>query len=479
MSRPRILVVDDEPNIRRMLAGVLADEGYAVDAAADAEEAWTALAERPADLMLLDVKLPGEDGLGLLRRLREAEVALPVIMMSGHGTIRTALEATRLGALDFIEKPIVPERLLLSLANALRLRRLENENAGLREALAATGELIGASPAMDRLRGEIARSAPSEARVLITGENGTGKELVARALHAGSPRRERPFVKVNCAAIPSDLLESELFGHEKGAFTGALSRRRGKFERAQGGTLLLDEIGDMNGATQAKLLRVLEEGEMERLGGERSLRLDVRVLASTNRNLEALLSSGSFRRDLYHRLKVIPIHVPPLREHPEDVEPLAVHYLGRFCDANGRPLKRLDPGALARLRAWPWPGNVRELKNLMERVVIMVDGREVGAPAIAGLLGPAPAVGTAGGAPSDSAAANAAPGTGGAAAGEDDAAGGSLAGRLAACERRLVAEALDAAGGNVAEAARRLGLDRANLHRRLRRLGLRDRGVSR
>ena len=454
MSRARILVVDDEPNIRRMLAGVLTDEGYAVEAAADAEAAWGFLAEQAVDLMLLDVKLPGEDGLGLLRRLREAEAALPVIMMSGHGTIATALEATRLGARDFIEKPIAPERLLVSLANALRLRRLEDENAGLREALAVTGEIIGASAAMTRLREEIARSAPSEARVLVTGENGTGKELVARALHAGSPRRERPFVKVNCAAIPPDLLESELFGHEKGAFTGALSRRRGKFERAQGGTLLLDEIGDMNAATQAKLLRVLEEGEMERLGSERSLRLDVRVLASTNRDLDALLAAGGFRRDLYHRLRVIPIHVPPLREHPEDVEPLAVHYLGHFCAANGRPLKRLDAGALARLRSWPWPGNVRELKNLMERIVIMVDGREVGAAAVAGLLGPA-AAGANGAAP-------------------DGGRGATLADSLAACERRLVGEALDAAGGNVAEAARRLGLDRANLHRRLRRLGLRD-----
>ena len=454
MSRARILVVDDEPNIRRMLAGVLTDEGYAVEAAADAEAAWGFLAEQAVDLMLLDVKLPGEDGLGLLRRLREAEAALPVIMMSGHGTIATALEATRLGARDFIEKPIAPERLLVSLANALRLRRLEDENAGLREALAVTGEIIGAGAAVTRLREEIARSAPSEARVLVTGENGTGKELVARALHAGSPRRERPFVKVNCAAIPPDLLESELFGHEKGAFTGALSRRRGKFERAQGGTLLLDEIGDMNAATQAKLLRVLEEGEMERLGSERSLRLDVRVLASTNRDLDALLASGGFRRDLYHRLRVIPIHVPPLREHPEDVEPLAVHYLGHFCAANGRPLKRLDAGALARLRSWPWPGNVRELKNLMERIVIMVDGREVGAAAVAGLLGPA-AAGANGAAP-------------------DGGRGATLADSLAACERRLVVEALDAAGGNVAEAARRLGLDRANLHRRLRRLGLRD-----
>jgi len=454
MSRARILVVDDEPNIRRMLAGVLTDEGYAVEAAADAEAAWGFLAEQAVDLMLLDVKLPGEDGLGLLRRLREAEAALPVIMMSGHGTIATALEATRLGARDFIEKPIAPERLLVSLANALRLRRLEDENAGLREALAVTGEIIGAGAAVTRLREEIARSAPSEARVLVTGENGTGKELVARALHAGSPRRERPFVKVNCAAIPPDLLESELFGHEKGAFTGALSRRRGKFERAQGGTLLLDEIGDMNAATQAKLLRVLEEGEMERLGSERSLRLDVRVLASTNRDLDALLAAGGFRRDLYHRLRVIPIHVPPLREHPEDVEPLAVHYLGHFCAANGRPLKRLDAGALARLRSWPWPGNVRELKNLMERIVIMVDGREVGAAAVAGLLGPA-AAGANGAAP-------------------DGGRGATLADSLAACERRLVGEALDAAGGNVAEAARRLGLDRANLHRRLRRLGLRD-----
>jgi DNA-binding NtrC family response regulator len=441
-----ILVVDDERNIRRMLAGLLEDEGHAVDTAADASEARAALESGAPDLILLDLKLPGTDGLEFLRELKAVGEAPPVVMMSGHGSIQAALEATRLGALDFIEKPIQPERLLVAVANALRLRRLDEENAGLREALAATGEILGASAAMEHLRVEIARAAPTEARVLITGENGTGKELVARALHAGSRRAGRAFVKVNCAAIPAELLESELFGHEKGAFTGAVARRRGKFERAQGGTLLLDEIGDMNPTTQAKLLRVLEEGEIERLGGERPVPLDVRVFASTNRDLQRLLDDGRFREDLYHRLKVLPIHVPPLREHAEDVPELAAHYLERFCAMNGRPPKTLDASALALLKARAWPGNVRELRNLMERLVIMSEARSLGAVELRPLLGPA------------------AP---------DAASEGSLSDRLAASERGMIAAALERNRGNVAAAARELGVDRANLHRRLRRLGLR------
>ena len=448
MSAPEtlVLVVDDEPNIRKLLAGVLEDEGYAVDTAGEADAARRLLAARPVDLLLLDVMLPGIDGIAFLGELAAGGEHPPVIMMSGHGSIRTALDAVKLGALDFIEKPIQAERLLVSIASALDRQRLRDENAGLREALGATGEILGSSPAMVELREEVARGADSAARVLITGENGTGKELVARALHAGSPRRGRAFVKVNCAAIPSELLESELFGHERGAFTGAVARRRGKFERAQGGTLLLDEIGDMNPTTQAKLLRVLEEEEMERVGGEESIPLDVRVLASTNRDLEQLLASGAFRRDLYHRLKVLPIHVPPLREHLEDLPELCAHFLGHFCAQSGRRAKQLDEDALARLATQAWPGNVRELRNLMERLVIMAEGENLDARTLVEVLDGEAAAAPAG--------------------------GGSLADRLEDYERRELGRALAAAGGNIAEAARALGVDRGNLHRRLKRLGI-------
>jgi len=447
MSPPRahILVVDDEPNIRKTLAGVLEDEGYAVTGAGDAEEARPLLEEGRLDLLLLDVLLPGEDGLSLLRDLQRRELGPPVIMMSGHGTIQTAVEATKLGAFDFIEKPIVPERLLLSIRNCLRMVRLRAENVGLKEERVATGEIIGASAPLARLREEIARVAPTDARVLITGENGTGKELVARALHAASLRSARPFIKVNCAAIPADLLESELFGHERGAFTGAVAMRRGKFELAQRGTILLDEIGDMNPTTQAKLLRVLEECELERVGGEKTVALDVRVFASTNQDLERLLREKKLRQDLYHRIKVVPIHIAPLREHAEDVAELAEHYLRRFCAANGRRPKELAPEAIAALAQYAWPGNVRELKNMMERLVIMVDRARITAADVTPLVGGA--------------------------AGDLDL-GGTLSERLEAFERRLLSRALDVAGGNVAEAARSLGLDRANLHRKLRRLGL-------
>ena len=450
MPEALILVVDDEPNIRKLLAGVLEDEGYRVVGAADAAAARAALAAEAADLLLLDVLLPGTDGLAFLAELAATPASPPVIMMSGHGTIQTALDALRLGALDFIEKPLQPARLLVAIASALERQRLREENAGLKAALGATGEILGESAAMRALRELVARGAASEARVLITGENGTGKELVARALHAGSARRQAPFVSVNCAAIPGELLESELFGHEKGAFTGALQRRRGKFERAQGGTLLLDEIGDLAATTQAKLLRVLEEGELERLGAEGTIRLDVRVLASTNRDLDALMAAGAFRQDLYHRLKVLPIRVPPLREHAEDIPELAAHFLAQFCDRYGRARKGLEPAALAALAAHAWPGNVRELRNLMERLVIMVDADTVAAAGLQGLLG----------------------GEAAAAATPAAAAGGSLAARLEACERETIAAALRVAGGNLAAAARALGVDRANLHRRVQRLGL-------
>ncbi len=452
----QILVVDDEPNIRKLLAGVLEDEGYGVSGVADAAEAKTAVDKNPdLDLVLLDVQLPDTDGLSLLRDWRAQDVALPVIMMSGHGTIRTAVEATRLGALDFIEKPIQAERLLLSIANVLRIQQLRSENISLRHDLALTGEMIGVCEGIENLREEIARTAPTDARVLITGENGTGKELVARALHQGSGRKQRPFIKVNCAAIPSELLESELFGHERGAFTGAVAMRRGKFELAQHGTILLDEIGDMNPTTQAKLLRVLEEREMERVGSEKTIGLDVRVFASTNQDIDRLLIEKQFREDLYHRLKVVPIHVLPLRERGDDVVLLAEHFLEYFGLESGKPVKQLAPEAASLLCQYGWPGNVRELRNLAERLVIMVDAPVIASEHVAPLV-----KATDGAVTSNS----------GALFPDQQ----TLNDKLAACERLVIERALTAAEGNIAAAARELGLDRANLHRKLKRLGLRE-----
>ncbi len=404
--------------------------------------------------MLLDVQLPGQDGLSFLRDLQNEKHETPVIMMSGHGTIATAVKATRLGAMDFIEKPILAERLLLSLANGLRLNHLKTENQNLQTALAGGSELIGSGKAMEELRAAIAQAAPSEARVLITGENGTGKELIARALHQLSPRRLKPFIKVNCAAIPSELLESELFGHERGAFTGAVSRRLGKFEQAQGGALLLDEIGDMNPTTQAKLLRVLEEGELERVGGSGTIKLDVRIFSSTNRNLDSLRQSEKFREDLYHRLKVVPLHAPALRDHGEDIQELAEHFLTEFCINEGRPEKHLSAGAMEKLRQYSWPGNVRELKNLMERIMIMIPGQEVSILELQELLPGFVPVADNETSESDSPQ--------------------NLSDYLAHQEKIMISKTLKKTDGNVAAAARMLGVDRANLHRRLQKLGLRD-----
>ncbi len=450
-----ILIVDDEPNIRHLLAGVLEDEGYAVVVAKDTVEARKVLEEQPVALLLLDVQLPGQDGLSFLRELQAEANVCPVIMMSGHGTIATAVEATRLGALDFVEKPILADRLLVSLGNVLRLQQLTAENSDLRSALDLTREMIGSGALMRKLRAVIAQAAPSEARVLITGENGTGKELIARALHNASARSAQPFIKVNCAAIPSELLESELFGHERGAFTGAVSRRLGKFERAQGGSLLLDEIGDMNPTTQAKLLRVLEEGELERVGGSGAIKLDVRIFASTNRDLDELRSTGGFREDLYHRLKVVPIHAPALRDHPEDLPELAEHFLRHFCTAGGRMNKKLSPAAVDLLREYSWPGNVRELRNLMERVMIMVPENLIGYEELSGLLGPVePHMGKE--------------------EIEEEMSSKGLNEYLAHHEKNFILQTLHAVDGNVAAAGRKLGLDRANLHRRLKKLGIKD-----
>ena len=371
MAGEHILIVDDEPAIQSALRGVLEDEGYRVTAVGSGEDALALVADETPDLVFMDIWMPGKDGLETLAEIKRSKPEVSVVMMSGHGTIETAVRATRLGAYDFIEKPLSLEKTLLAASHALEHARLERENAALRERLAERWEIIGDSPAVRQLREHIATAAPTNGRVLIHGENGSGKELVARAIHALSARRERSFVEVNCAAIPEELIESELFGHEKGAFTGALARRRGRFELADGGTLFLDEVGDMSLKTQAKVLRALEEQAFERVGGRETIKVDVRVIAASNRDLAALVGAG-FREDLYYRLNVIPIEVPPLRARKDDIPLLIDHFIRIVCVENGKRAKAISGEALAYFMTYDWPGNVRELRNMVERLVIMV-----------------------------------------------------------------------------------------------------------
>jgi two-component system nitrogen regulation response regulator NtrX len=367
-----ILIVDDEQSIRDSLTGILLDEGFSPTTAVNGEEALSRLREDKPDLILLDIWMPGMDGLETLTRIRDYLPDQLVIMMSGHGTIDTAVRATKLGAYDFIEKPLSLEKLLLCIQNALKLNRLAEENRELKAKIAKEHEMIGSSPTITELKKQIEIVAPTSGWALITGENGTGKELVARAIHNLSLRSDKPFVEVNCAAIPDDLIESELFGHEKGSFTGATAQRRGKFDLANEGTLFLDEIADMSLKTQAKVLRILQERKFERVGGSRTIEVDVRVIAATNKDLPGQISAGLFREDLYYRLNVIPFHVPPLRARREDIPLLARHFLEYFCSKESREIKKLDAEAMQSLVSYPWPGNVRELKNLIERLVIMV-----------------------------------------------------------------------------------------------------------
>ena len=366
-----VLIVDDEVNVQRSLRGVLEDAGYEVQAAGSGEECLELLEKTSVDIMLLDVWLPGRDGLEILEEIMVRRQHQYVIMISGHGTIGTAVKATKLGAFDFIEKPLSAEKILLVLEHALKQQQLEAANRNLRDLLGRETVMIGNSVPMQALRQQIGFAAPTEARILIYGENGTGKELVARLLHLGSNRHNQPFEDVNCAAIPEDLIESELFGSLKGAFTGASEDRKGKLELAHKGTLFLDEVGDMSLKTQAKLLRVLDELRFHPIGSDVAVEVDVRVIAATNKDLEHEISKGRFREDLFFRLKVIPFEVPPLRERNEDVEALAEHFLEHFCRQNGRLPKSLTPPVLKRLQAYRWPGNVRELKNVVERLVIM------------------------------------------------------------------------------------------------------------
>ena len=372
---PRVLVIDDEKNIRRTLDLVLRGEGYEVVEAQSAEEALQILANphSPVDLAILDVKLPDISGLEALERLRKDEATreVPVIVISGHATVHDAVAAIKLGAADFFEKPLSRERVVVSVKNVIRTAKLSAAMAGLREEIEARYQMIGQSPPMQRLFKDIDKVAPTKASVLITGQSGTGKELISRAIHRLSPRKDAPFVKVNCAAIPRELIESELFGHERGSFTGANARKRGFFEQAHGGTLFLDEIGDMDGSAQAKVLRALQSGEVCRVGSEHVIHVDVRVMAATNKDLEREVAAGRFREDLFFRLNVFPIRSPALRERTEDIRPLADAFVATFCNENGLRRKPIDSTVYKALEARTWPGNVRELKNVVERAAIL------------------------------------------------------------------------------------------------------------
>jgi two-component system nitrogen regulation response regulator NtrX len=386
-QRASILVVDDEASIRDSLRMILEYEGYRVETAGDGIEALRIARDRPPDAIVLDLRMPEMDGLETLRQLRERGYEMPVLVISGHADVATAVEATRRGAFDFFEKPLERERVLLSLRNAVEAWRLRREARQEGRPAAEAHELVGSSPAVRRLRETIERAAPTPATVLVTGESGTGKELVARAIHALSPRKDQPFVRVNCAAIPEELIESELFGHEKGSFTGAVRKQIGKFVAADGGTIFLDEVGDLSARAQAKVLRVLESGDVEPVGGEKVIRVDVRVVAATNRDLEEEIRAGRFREDLYYRLNVVPLRTPALREHLVDLPILVEHFARRFAESANYRRKRLAPGALELLARQPWKGNVRELRNVVERLLILAPGEEVGEDDVAAVAG--------------------------------------------------------------------------------------------
>ena len=382
MPARRILVVDDEENIGRSLRMILEREGYQVNAVRSGAE-MRAFPERARmDLFLLDVRLPDANGIDLLRELQAAEIPGPVIMVSGHATIADAVEATRAGAFDFLEKPLGRDRVMVAVKNALDQNTLKQENKRLREAVGPGTKMIGSSPAFERAVTQATMAAGSDARVLLIGESGTGKELLAAHIHGASPFAAGPFVKVNCAAIPGELIESELFGHEKGSFTGATSMRRGKFELADNGTLFLDEIGDLHANSQAKLLRVLQEGEFHRVGGEQTIRVNVRVVSATNRDLSGMVAQGKFREDLFYRVSVVPIRVPALRERPQDIAPMAEYFLEDFCVRNGFRRKRFEPEVWEAFEEYSWPGNARELRNVVERMAILSAGDVLNSAAV-------------------------------------------------------------------------------------------------
>jgi two-component system nitrogen regulation response regulator NtrX len=446
-----VLIVDDEAGVRSALSGVLRDEGYDVETVASGEACLTMTARRPFDVILLDVWLPGIDGLVTLARLGERRVDAEVIVISGHGNIESAVRAIKMGAFDFVEKPLSLEKTILVVRNALRQRQLEAENRALRATVDRRLVMVGESHAMRQLREQIAMAAPTNGRVLVYGENGTGKELVARSVHALSRRRAGPFIEVNCAAIPEELIESELFGHVKGAFTGAVSDRRGRFEAADGGTIFLDEIADMSLKTQAKVLRVLQEQVVDPVGGAASVKVDVRVIAATNKELPGEIRGGRFREDLYFRLNVIPVFVPPLRDRDEDIPLLAEHFMAELAREYGRRPKALDQGAMLTLRRYPWPGNVRELRNVIERLLIMVAGERIGAGDLSFLDGVRP------GAPDGY---------------FDDGVVAPLHEARERFERDYILRALAAQQGNISRTADALGVERSNLYRKMRAFGI-------
>jgi two-component system nitrogen regulation response regulator NtrX len=452
--KPTILIVDDEPGVRNALSGVLKDEGYAVEAVASGEACLERITRGPVDLIVLDVWLPGMDGLATLARLRERQVDAQVVLISGHGNIESAVRAIKLGAFDFVEKPLSLDKTVLVIRNALTQRQLEAENRALRARVDRTQTMVGESLAMRKLRDQVAMAAPTNGRVMIYGENGTGKELVARTIHALSRRRSNTFVEVNCAAIPEELIESELFGHVRGAFTGAVADRRGKFETADGGTIFLDEIGDMSLKTQAKVLRVLQEQTMEAVGGTARIKVDARVLAATNKDLQAEIRAGRFREDLYFRLNVIPIFVPALRDRQEDIPLLADHFMAEFAREYGRRIKHFEPGARIALQQYPWPGNVRELRNVIERLMIMVFGDTI-APGDLTFLDPSGL--------SRPPGAEAAPPSG---------ERRTLHEARDQFERDLILRTLAEQQGNMSRTAEVLGVERSNLYRKMKAFGI-------
>jgi two-component system nitrogen regulation response regulator NtrX len=444
MAAKKILIVDDEANIGASLQMVLEGAGYRVVIYRSAEEFRNQIPDTWADAYILDVRLPDDSGIELLHALRQVDKQAPVIMISGHGTIADAVAATRAGAFDFLEKPLSRDRLLLVLKNALDQSALQRENVRLRELVGEGPSMMGISAAFRQMVEQASQVARSDARVLLTGESGTGKELLAAHIHRESRLASGPFIKVNCAAIPVELLESELFGHEKGAFTGATSRRRGKFELADGGSIFLDEVGDLHEASQAKLLRVLQEGEFQRVGGGETLHVSVRVIAATNQDLGSLVQQKKFREDLYYRLSVVPIRVPPLRERVEDIRPLGEYFLEDFCRRNNFKSQRIDEDVWTVLNRYRWPGNIRELRNVIERMAILASTGGISKESVPlEIRFP-----------------------------KENTACSSLEETRAQAERNQIRRALEEAGGNVSAAARALGIDRTRLHKRIRALGL-------
>jgi len=448
--KAHLLLIDDDPNTLASLARAFRMAGHEAAVCDNATRAMEMVRGDRFDLILSDVVMPGKTGLELLEELKKAGVQTPIVLISGQANIEMAVKATRLGALDFLEKPLSTDKLLLTVDNALKLARLENENRELRQRL-GKHELVGSGPAMKKMLAQIERVAASETRVCILGETGTGKELVARAIHEKSTHKENPFITLNCAAVPAELIESELFGHEKGSFTGAGGRHVGKFEQAEGGTLFLDEIGDMPVNMQAKLLRVLEEGEVERVGGEKPIKVNVRVIVATHRNLEELVKKNEFRRDLFHRVYVFPLNLPPLRERPEDLPDLVAHFARQVAAQNGWKEKQFSAEAIAALRQYSWPGNVRELRNVVERLVLLAAEDTIGADEVRLVLPGGELL---------------------SASGHSDAGQGSLVQRTEAFEREVLLGEIRRHNFHMTNVARALGLERSHLYKKCQQLGI-------